>query len=126
VAGELEGKVVIVTGAGSGIGKAAAFVLARMGAALVLGDIDGPAVAETAAAVGPEAVGMTCNVTVEDDVAALVELARSRWGRLDGAFNNVGRGGMRKRLVDMTMDEWRKVQDVTLDSVFSACAIRSP
>jgi NAD(P)-dependent dehydrogenase (short-subunit alcohol dehydrogenase family) len=118
VAGELEGKVVIVTGAGSGIGKAAAFVLARMGAALVLGDIDGPAVAETAEAVGPAAVGMTCNVTVEDDVAALVELARSRWGRLDGAFNNVGRGGMRKRLVDMTMDEWRKVQDVTLDSVF--------
>ena len=118
MAGELEGKVVIVTGAGSGIGKAAAFVLARMGAALVLGDIDGPAVAETAEAAGPSAVGMTCDVTVEDDVAALVELARSRWGRLDGAFNNVGVGGIRKRLVEMTIDEWRKVQNVTLDSVF--------
>ena len=51
MAGELDGKVMIVTGAGSGIGKATSFVLARLGANLLLADIDADAVAETAAAI---------------------------------------------------------------------------
>jgi NAD(P)-dependent dehydrogenase (short-subunit alcohol dehydrogenase family) len=42
----------------------------------------------------------------------------SHWGRLDGAFNNVGRGGLRKRVAELSLDEWRMVQDVTLSSVF--------
>ena len=118
MAGALENKVVIVTGAGSGIGKATALVLARMGASLVLADIDGPAAAATAHAIGHAALALTCDVTKEDDVAAMVDQTMARWGRLDGAFNNVGRGGLRKRVAELSLDEWRMVQDITLNSVF--------
>lgn len=118
MAGELDGKVVIVTGAGSGIGKATAFVLARMGASLVLADINAAAVAETARAIGDSALARTCDVTREEEVIALVEQAVSKWGRLDGALNNVGRGGLRKRVAEVSLDEWRMVQDVTLNSMF--------
>jgi NAD(P)-dependent dehydrogenase (short-subunit alcohol dehydrogenase family) len=118
MAGELDGKVVIVTGAGSGIGKATAFVLARMGARLLLSDIDADAIAETVHAIGPAAVARTCDVAREADVIALVDQALSRWSRLDGAFNNVGRGGLRKRLAEVSLDEWRAVQEITLNSMF--------
>jgi NAD(P)-dependent dehydrogenase (short-subunit alcohol dehydrogenase family) len=116
--GELDSKVIIVTGAGSGIGKATALVLARMGARLLLADINADAVCETAHAIGHAAVARTCDVTQESDVIALVDHAVSHWGRLDGAFNNVGRGGLRKRVADITPEEWQAEQDVTLNSVF--------
>lgn len=118
MANELQDKVVIVTGAGSGIGKATALVLARMGAKLVLADIDGETVAETARAIGDRARALTCDVTRETDVAAMVDLAMTHWGRLDGALNNVGRGGLRKRIAELTLEEWRGVQDVTINGTF--------
>jgi NAD(P)-dependent dehydrogenase (short-subunit alcohol dehydrogenase family) len=118
VAEVLDGKVVIVTGAGSGIGKATALVLARMGASLVLADINAAAVAETTRAVGKAAVSLTCDVTREDDVIAMVAKAVSHWGRLDGAFNNVGGGGVRKRVAELNLAEWRMVQDLTINSMF--------
>lgn len=118
MAGEMDGKVAIVTGAGSGIGKATALVLARMGARLVLVDIDEASVAETAAIIGTSAVSSYCDVTREADVAAMVATAISHWGRLDAAFNNVGKGGFRKRVAELSLEEWKTVLDVTLNSVF--------
>jgi NAD(P)-dependent dehydrogenase (short-subunit alcohol dehydrogenase family) len=118
MAGELDGKVVIVTGAGSGIGKATSLVLARMGANLVLTDINAETVAETAKIIGSATVALTCDMTQEADVIAMLDQTISKWGRLDGAFNNVGGGGIRKRVAELSLAEWRQVQELTLSSMF--------
>lgn len=85
----LAGKVILITGAASGIGAAAAAVFARHGAALVLTDRDGPGVARVAATLDG-AVSLAADITSEADMAAAVALAVERFGRLDGAFNNAG------------------------------------
>ena len=118
VAGQLGGKVAMVTGAGSGIGKAAALVLARMGAKLLVADIDEASVNATAAAIGDAALAVQTDVTQEDEVAAMVAKAVSHWGRLDCAFNNVGRGAVRKPLAELSLADWQEVLDVTLTSQF--------
>jgi NAD(P)-dependent dehydrogenase (short-subunit alcohol dehydrogenase family) len=116
--GELEGKVAMVTGAGSGIGKATALVLARMGARLLLVDVDADSVAATAAMIGSQAIALPCDVTREEQVAAAVDRVIAQWGRLDCAFNNVGRGAVRKPLAELSLGEWQGVLDVTLTSQF--------
>ena len=118
MSGELEGKVAMVTGAGSGIGKATSLVLARMGARLLLVDIDADSVAQTAATIGSQAVSMICDVTSEEQVAAAVAAVVARWGRLDCAFNNVGRGAVRAPLAELSLADWQQVLDVTLTSQF--------
>ena len=126
VAGELEGKVAMVTGAGSGIGKATSLVLARMGARLLLADIDEASVAETAAAIGDTALPVQADVTREDDVAKTVAKAVSHWGKLDCAFNNVGRGAVRKPLAELSLEDWQGVLDVTLTSQFLCMKYQLP
>ncbi len=118
MAGELDGKVAIVTGAGSGIGKATSLVLARMGAKLLLADIDGESAAGTAAIIGEATLAMRADVSREDEVAAMVAKAVSHWGRLDCAFNNVGRGAVRAPLAELSLADWQGVLDVTLTSQF--------
>jgi NAD(P)-dependent dehydrogenase (short-subunit alcohol dehydrogenase family) len=89
----LTGKSILVTGAGSGIGRAAATVFAEAGARLTLVDFDeasGEAAAAHVRAAGGEAVFVRADVTRDADVSAAVESAVSAWGRLDGAFNNAG------------------------------------
>lgn len=86
-------KVALVTGAASGMGLATAKAFARSGAAVVLADIDDKtleqAVAELSAA-GHQALAVHCDVSKEDEVAAMIETAVSRFGRLDAAFNSAG------------------------------------
>lgn len=90
---DLDGKVVIVTGGGSGMGRDACLALGRAGARVALGGrrtAEGEAVAEAIRAAGGQAVFRTTDVSRPADCAALVQCALDTWGRLDGAFNNAG------------------------------------
>jgi NAD(P)-dependent dehydrogenase (short-subunit alcohol dehydrogenase family) len=88
----LTGKVAIVTGAGSGIGRAAAELFAREGAKVVCADRSGLE-QEVAAVIGSSAVGVTVDVTSSADVQRMVATALQQFGRLDVLFNNAGTGG---------------------------------
>lgn len=74
--------------------------------------------AETAALIGGAALALPCDVTREEDVITMVAKAVAHGGGLDGAFNNVGGGGIRKRLAELSLAEWQKVQNLTLTSMF--------
>ena len=87
----LEGKVALITGAGSGMAKASARIFVREGARVVAADISG-AEKDTAAELGDAAVAVHCDVTVEADVAAAVRAAVDRLGRLDVVLNVAGIG----------------------------------
>jgi NAD(P)-dependent dehydrogenase (short-subunit alcohol dehydrogenase family) len=120
MAGRLEGKVAVVTGAGSGIGFATARRMASEGAVVVCADIDGDAAEKAAAEVGGSA--FTVNVVDEDGVRALFDAAVSRHGRLDIAFNNAGISPADdSSVLETGLDAWRRVQDVNLTSVFLCC-----
>jgi len=93
MAGTLQSRVVVVTGAGSGIGAAAARTMAREGARVVVSDIDEAAAEDTAhhiAQAGGEAIATRVDVTRLEQIDTLLELALRHYGRLDGAFNNAG------------------------------------
>ena len=90
--GILEGKVAVITGAGSGMGKASAKIFAREGAKLVISDVSG-AEEQTAAEIGGDVVARHCDISQEDQIAALVDEALSRYGRLDAMLNVAGVSG---------------------------------
>ena len=91
--GLLDGKIAIITGAGSGVGRAAALLFAQHGAKVLGSDVDLARAEETAALVkadGGEALANACNVADEAAVTAMVAAAVSAWGRLDVMYNNAG------------------------------------
>jgi NAD(P)-dependent dehydrogenase (short-subunit alcohol dehydrogenase family) len=92
--GFLEGKVAVVTGAGSGMGKATAKILAREGAKVVVSDISG-AQDQTAADIGAAAIATRCDISDEAQVSDLIDLAVAKFGRLDAMLNvgGIGAGG---------------------------------
>ena len=92
----MEGKVALVTGAGTGIGRASALALARVGAQVCVSDINGDGAEETAQRIidtGGSAISVTCDVTDADQVAAMVAATVDAFGRLDAAINNAGIAG---------------------------------
>jgi NAD(P)-dependent dehydrogenase (short-subunit alcohol dehydrogenase family) len=117
----LEGKVVIITGAGGGIGRDSSRVFAAAGAKLVLTDISQEALGETVKAVsddGYNAVGIVTDVGVEESVQDLVAQTIAEYGRLDGAFNNAGLEPAKKPLTDLTLADWERSVRVNLTGVF--------
>lgn len=114
--GLLAGKKVLVTAAaGTGIGFAAAKKAVEEGATVVISDKHERRCAESAAELG--VTGIPCDVTVEDDVRALIAGAAETLGGLDVVINNAGLGG-EVPIVDMTDDQWNLVLDVTLNGTF--------
>jgi 3(or 17)beta-hydroxysteroid dehydrogenase len=118
--GRVSGKVAIVTGAASGMGKADAELLAREGAKVVLADLnetDGQAVAE---AIGDSAVFMRLDVTDEENWQAVIAQTVETFGRLDILVNNAGMIAL-GTIVDTDLESWRKINAVNSDGVFLGC-----
>lgn len=113
-------KVVIITGAAWGIGRACAQMFAYQGASLALVDLDYEAVRTTCKDVeneGGQALAIRADVTEEQDVEQIFKMTDARYGRLDVLINNVG-GGLSTGLFDIGLNEWRHVLDLNLTSVF--------
>lgn len=114
-------KVVLVTGSGSGIGKASALRFAASGARVVVSDIDGAAADATRleiAALGGMAIAVRADVSKSDDVSSLIDQTLEQWGRLDAAVNNAGITGPYKSIVDLSEDEWDRTLAINLKSAF--------
>lgn len=117
----IQDSVAIVTGASSGIGRAAAMRFAEEGASVVAADVDVEGGEETVAHIedaGGEAVFVEADVTVENDVQAVVDTAVDTYGGLDIAFNNAGIEGPNESTTDQTIDGWDQVLDINLRGVF--------
>jgi NAD(P)-dependent dehydrogenase (short-subunit alcohol dehydrogenase family) len=117
----LEGKVALITGAASGIGRATSLVFAEEGAKLVLADVDDRGGEDTVAAVGErgsEAHYVHCDVSDPAEVDELLAAAVERFGRVDCAFNNAGIGGASAPLAEYELEAWHRVLAINLTGVF--------
>ena len=123
MAGRLEGKRVVVTGAASGIGRASALLFAREGAQLLIADWAEDALEETVQAIrseGGQATGMRIDAGREEDVRALIERAVRELGGLDVVFANAGIAGNRAGLAELALEQFQEVLRVNLLGPFLA------
>ena len=122
--GRLDGKVAVITGAANGIGRATAILFASEGAKLVLADIHEEGLKETRELVkkeGGEVTGQKTDVSVEQEVKALIDLALTTYSRIDILCNNAGIGGDLAKLEGENEDTWRSVYGVNvLGAVFAS------
>jgi NAD(P)-dependent dehydrogenase (short-subunit alcohol dehydrogenase family) len=116
----LEGKVALVTGGASGIGRATALIFAREGARVVVADLVAEGGEDTARCIketGADAIFVKCDVSKAGDVEAMVKKAVDTYGRVDCAFNNAGIATM-KSTVECTEEEWDHMLSVNLKGVW--------
>jgi NAD(P)-dependent dehydrogenase (short-subunit alcohol dehydrogenase family) len=121
MAGILQGKSIIVTGAGGGIGRATSLILAEAGANVIVSDINDDAARSTLDELrSREGSGtyVQADLAVEYDVRKLVNQAVSTYGRLDGAFNNAGLEQCALPLHELSTAQWERAIRVDLTSVF--------
>ncbi|MGG4578948.1 SDR family oxidoreductase [Alcaligenes sp. Me129] len=125
----LDGKVALVTGASSGIGRAIALMFAEQGAALVLTARRGAlleAVAKEIRQSGGRAEFVTGDITQAETHEQLIEAATSRFGGLDIAINNAGIVGALKPLAEMTLEEWQATLNTNLEAAFLGARSQIP
>jgi NAD(P)-dependent dehydrogenase (short-subunit alcohol dehydrogenase family) len=115
------GKVAIVTGGASGIGRTTAQFYARDGARVVVSDVDQKMGEETVRMIeesGGEAVFIRADVSDPENCRALVDVTVERFGRLDVAFNNAGIGGEQNPTADYSVEGWQRLIGINLSGVF--------
>ena len=118
---ELAGKVALITGAGSGIGKAAALLMAKAGANIVAISRTQEEVDETireVEKVGSQGLALTADISSEEDMKRVYEQLEKRFGRLDIIFANAGINGVWAPIDELTPEEWRKTIDINLKGTF--------
>jgi NAD(P)-dependent dehydrogenase (short-subunit alcohol dehydrogenase family) len=121
MAGRIQDKVALITGGGSGIGRATAGIFAREGARVVIADYNAEGGERTVREIkdaGGEAFFLTTDVANPQEVEALVSQLVERYGRLDCAFNNAGIEGEFASTPELSLENWHRVISINLDGVF--------
>lgn len=119
--GEMAGKTALVTGGGSGIGRAASMEFANWGARVIVSDVDGESAEDTASAIrasGGDAASVRTDVSVNAEVEAMVDFAVATYGGLDFAFNNAGIAGPMATTVTYSEADFDQVIAVNLKGVW--------
>jgi NAD(P)-dependent dehydrogenase (short-subunit alcohol dehydrogenase family) len=124
--GSLASKAALVTGAARGIGFAIASRLAAEGARVAVLDLDSAAAASAAKKIGGGALALTADVTKSAEVAAAIRQVVEAWGRLDILVNNAGITGRSFPIWELSEEDWRRVIDADLTSVFLCCRAAVP
>ena len=126
----LDGKVTIITGGGSGMGRTAAELFAREGARVVVADfseVSGEAAAAAVRAAGGQATFVKADVSNEDDARGMVQHAVATYGRVDALYNNAGvMPEADHSVIDTDVDTWDKVMAVNVRGVFLGCKYAIP
>jgi 3-oxoacyl-[acyl-carrier protein] reductase len=117
----LDGKSALITGAGSGIGKAIAETYAREGARVALTDLNLDAVQSAAGAIGNNAIALRCDVTRKAEIAAAVAETLSAFGTLDILVNNAGATHVNKPMLHIDEDEYDRIFAVNVKGLFQFC-----
>jgi NAD(P)-dependent dehydrogenase (short-subunit alcohol dehydrogenase family) len=122
MAGRLEGKVCVITGAGSGMGREAAIVFSGEGAKVCVADLDVALADETVGMCAGETFALGMNVADEDGVSAMMAATADRFGGIDVLYNNAGISpGDDASVLDTSVEAWQRVQDVNTKGVFLCC-----
>jgi 3(or 17)beta-hydroxysteroid dehydrogenase len=116
----VQGKVVIVTGGASGIGKQDALLLANEGARVAITDLNEDGGHSLAKEIGDAAIFVRHDISREDDWRAVIDATQRRFGRLDGLVNNAGILAMGS-IEDATLEQWQKLHRINADGYFLGC-----
>src|SRR5262249_48703418 len=117
----LEGMVAVITGAGSGIGRASALEFAREGACVLAADLDAGSARETAEQTGANAAAIDVDVTDPAQVERMLAAAQDRFGRIDVLFNNAGIPQAFTPVEDSPDDLFTRIMEVNVRGVFNGC-----
>ncbi len=118
--GRVAGKVVMITGAGSGAGKADAMLLAKEGAKIIATDVNFEAAKATAAAIGDAAIALPLNITVEDEWVKAFAEAKAKFGYVDTLVNNAGIL-IQASIEYMTFEDWQKTLNTNVTGYYLGC-----